>query len=259
MATKLKEVDVVIVGLGWTGGILAKELTEAGLKVVALERGAMRTTEKDFAVPNIRDELRYVVRHDLMQNTARDTLTIRNNPSQEALPMRRLGSFLPGEGVGGSGVHWSGHTWRWTDMEFKVRSHVRGALRQELHSRRHDDPGLGHHLRRARALLRQVRIHRGGVRQGGQPQGPDPAGRQSVRGAARARVSAAAADADPRERDVRRGREEQRLSSVPAADRQRVARLHQSGRLEIRRLPVLRLSASASAARPTPRAARTSR
>ena len=40
MTTKLKEVDVVIVGLGWTGGILAKELAEAGLKVVALERGA---------------------------------------------------------------------------------------------------------------------------------------------------------------------------------------------------------------------------
>ena len=36
--------------------------------------------------------------------------------------MRRLGSFLPGDVVGGSGVHWSGHTWRWTDMEFKVRS-----------------------------------------------------------------------------------------------------------------------------------------
>jgi gluconate 2-dehydrogenase alpha chain len=30
-----------------------------------------------------------------MQDTARDTLTIRNNPSQEALPMRRLGSFFP--------------------------------------------------------------------------------------------------------------------------------------------------------------------
>jgi len=47
----MKEVDVVIVGLGWTGGILSKELTEAGLKVVALERGAMRTTANDFAVP----------------------------------------------------------------------------------------------------------------------------------------------------------------------------------------------------------------
>ena len=122
MATKLKEVDAVIVGLGWTGGILAKELAEAGLKVVALERGAMRSTDKDYAVPNIRDELRYVVRHDLMQNTARDTLTVRNNVQQEALPMRRLGSFLPGEVVGGSGVHWSGHTWRWTDEEFKIRS-----------------------------------------------------------------------------------------------------------------------------------------
>src|SRR6202047_5666750 len=122
MATKLKEVDAVVVGLGWTGGILGKELAEGGLKVVALERGAMRTSEKDYAVPNIRDELRYVIRHDLMQNPARDTLTIRNNPAQEALPMRRLGSCLPGDVVGGSGVHWSGHTWRWTDMEFKVRT-----------------------------------------------------------------------------------------------------------------------------------------
>ena len=122
MATKLKDVDVVVVGLGWTGGILSKELTEAGMKVVALERGNHLSPANDFAVPNIRDELRYVIRHELMQNASRDTLTIRNNISQEALPMRRLGSFLPGEGVGGSATHWSGHTWRWTDMEFKVRS-----------------------------------------------------------------------------------------------------------------------------------------
>ena len=27
--------------------------------------------------------------------------------------MRQLGSFLPGEGVGGAGVHWNGVTWRW--------------------------------------------------------------------------------------------------------------------------------------------------
>src|SRR6195256_2484166 len=117
MATKLKEVDVVIVGLGWTGGILAKALAEAGLKVVALERGAPRSSENDYSLPNIRDELRYVVRHDLMQNTGRDTITVRNNPQQEALPMRRLGSFLPRAGVGGAGGPWSGHTWRWPDME----------------------------------------------------------------------------------------------------------------------------------------------
>ena len=51
MVTKLKEVDAVIVGLGWTGGILAKELSAAGLKVVALERGGQRSTEADFQVP----------------------------------------------------------------------------------------------------------------------------------------------------------------------------------------------------------------
>ena len=122
MAKKLPEVDAVIIGLGWTGGILAKELTEAGLKVVALERGAMRTPEQDFSVPRIRDELRYSSRNDLMMNTMRDTLTIRNNVSQEALPMRRIGSFLPGEGVGGAGAHWNGVTWRWNDTEFKIRS-----------------------------------------------------------------------------------------------------------------------------------------
>src|ERR1700675_773569 len=109
MTTKLKEVDVVIVGLGWTGGILSKELAEAGLKVVALERGAPRSSESDYSLPNIRDELRYVVRHDLMQNTARDTITVRNNPQQEALPLRRFRSFLPGRGGGGSGGRGRGH------------------------------------------------------------------------------------------------------------------------------------------------------
>ncbi len=122
MARKLPEVDVLIVGLGWTGGILAKELSAAGLKVVALERGAMRAAEKDFTVPLIRDELRFTSHNAMAQNVARDTLTIRNNPSQEALPMRRLGSFIPGEGVGGAGLHWNGQTWRWTDMELRIRS-----------------------------------------------------------------------------------------------------------------------------------------
>src|ERR1700722_7556555 len=82
VTTKLREVDVVIVGLGWTGGILAKELTEAGMKGVALERGAPRTTGNDYLLPKIRGELPYVVRHDLMQNTARDTITVGNSPQQ---------------------------------------------------------------------------------------------------------------------------------------------------------------------------------
>ena len=123
MAKKLPEVDVVVVGLGWTGGILAKELSEAGMKVVALERGVQRHTDPDFSVPMIRDELRYAVRHEMMQNTARDTITFRNRPTEPALPMRQLGSFLPGEGVGGAGVHWNGITWRWNEIDHALHSH----------------------------------------------------------------------------------------------------------------------------------------
>jgi len=104
MTTKLREVDVVIVGLGWTGGILAKELTEAGLKVVALERGRGAFERERLLAAQYPRRIALCGAPRLMQNTARDTITVRNNPQQDALPMRRLGSFLPGEVVGGSGV-----------------------------------------------------------------------------------------------------------------------------------------------------------
>jgi gluconate 2-dehydrogenase alpha chain len=39
MATKLPAKDVVVIGLGWAGSIVANELTDAGLDVVAIERG----------------------------------------------------------------------------------------------------------------------------------------------------------------------------------------------------------------------------
>ena len=113
MTTKLRSADIVIVGLGWTGGILAKELADTGLSIVVLERGAPRDTNPDFMYPTVHDELRYAQRHELMQNVSRETLTFRNTASEIALPMRQLGSFLPGEGVGGAGVHWNGATWRW--------------------------------------------------------------------------------------------------------------------------------------------------
>ena len=48
MARKLAPKDVVIVGLGWTGSIMANELTDDGLEVVAIERGPWRDTATDF-------------------------------------------------------------------------------------------------------------------------------------------------------------------------------------------------------------------
>ncbi|HEF4837155.1 TPA: MFS transporter [Burkholderia vietnamiensis] len=40
-----------------------------------------------------------------------------------ALPYRQLAAFLPGEGVGGAGLHWSGVHFRITPEELRLRSH----------------------------------------------------------------------------------------------------------------------------------------
>lgn len=124
MSKRLAEVDVVLVGFGWTAAIMAQELTDSGLKVLALERGKLRDTVPDFATTTIQDELRYAVRHGLFERPARETLSFRNSSDQTALPMRHLGSFLPGAGVGGAGVHWNGQTWRFLPTDFKIRSHT---------------------------------------------------------------------------------------------------------------------------------------
>jgi gluconate 2-dehydrogenase alpha chain len=120
---KLPPVDCVLVGFGWTGAIMAQELTESGLEVLAIERGGWRDTANDFPTTSAPDELRWYWRHEMFQDAARETLTFRNNRTQTALPMRRWGSFLPGAGVGGAGVHWNGQTFRFLPSDFVARSH----------------------------------------------------------------------------------------------------------------------------------------
>jgi len=122
MPTKLKPVDVVTVGVGLTGTILAKELADTGLKVVGIERGRWRDTDPDFAMPGAHDELKYVIHKELMQDLSKETITFRNNAAETALPMRQLGSFLPGEGVGGAAVHWGGLTWRFLPWDFETKT-----------------------------------------------------------------------------------------------------------------------------------------
>lgn len=47
----MPKTDVVVIGLGWTGAIMSKELVDAGLKVVALERGDHRPTSEGATYP----------------------------------------------------------------------------------------------------------------------------------------------------------------------------------------------------------------
>ncbi|HEY6265754.1 MAG TPA: GMC family oxidoreductase [Candidatus Acidoferrum sp.] len=101
----LPSVDVVIVGGGWTGLLMAKELgSRTALSVVVLERGGRRKTEE---YGDGMDELDYSVRLRMMQDVSQETVTLRHDTTQQALPLRQHGSFLPGSGVGGAGEHWS--------------------------------------------------------------------------------------------------------------------------------------------------------
>jgi gluconate 2-dehydrogenase alpha chain len=117
-----RKVDVAIVGVGWVGGIIAAELTKAGLEVVGLERGHVHGRSTGDWGDQKHDELRYAIRNELFQNTSNETWTLRHNLAETALPLRQLGSFVPGTGIGGAGIHWNGQTWRFHPRDFTIRT-----------------------------------------------------------------------------------------------------------------------------------------
>src|SRR5262249_61986043 len=94
--TNLKPVDVAIIGGGWTGLLMAKEITEkTSLSVAVFERGGPRKLP-DYAVTM--DELDYNIRLRMMQNTAEETITHRHSLKDNAVPVREHGPFYPGTG-----------------------------------------------------------------------------------------------------------------------------------------------------------------
>ncbi|MBK0099659.1 GMC family oxidoreductase [Erwinia sp. S63] len=114
--------DVVIVGLGWCGSLIAEELTRAGLNVVAIERGPWFETATDFPPSVDTDELRWDTRRSMLLPPAVETTTFRNNVTQTALPSREWNLNELGYNVGGSGTHWAGMAWRFTPFDFEPYS-----------------------------------------------------------------------------------------------------------------------------------------
>jgi gluconate 2-dehydrogenase alpha chain len=113
MATE--KTDVVIVGVGAAGGILAAELAKAGMKVVGLERGPRLKTQ-DFE-PH--DELRYFQRQDLRPNVKKDPVTWRPNGNARAHPLPVLNY---GNQAGGGTVHYGTLSWRMHEDDFRPRT-----------------------------------------------------------------------------------------------------------------------------------------
>lgn len=117
--------DVVIVGLGWAGSLMAEELTRAGLNTVAIERGVWEEANKNYPPSIAADELRYGARREALKPPSVETLTFRNNPRQTALPGRDFNIWQMGFSVGGAGKHWAANAWRFNPSDFIMATRVK--------------------------------------------------------------------------------------------------------------------------------------
>jgi len=113
------EVDFVIIGSGAAGGVLAKELSTNGFRVVVLEQGPY-LTEADFN----HNEVEVVNNNKLTNHPELQPTTFRKTPEQKAKRQRAL---VYGRMVGGTSVHFTANYWRFHEIDFVERSKV-GAI-----------------------------------------------------------------------------------------------------------------------------------
>src|SRR5688500_18348703 len=106
--------DVCIIGAGASGATAAKVLTEAGLRVVALERGPWWKSEQFSA-----DELANVHRYNLWPDPLINPRTFRASAAEE--PVVQLFCPVP-QMVGGGTAHWTGWLPRMTENEFRPKT-----------------------------------------------------------------------------------------------------------------------------------------
>ncbi|MGB6598015.1 MAG: GMC family oxidoreductase [Candidatus Acidiferrum sp.] len=104
------EVDFVIIGSGAAGGILAKELSGNGFRVVVLEQGPY-LTEKDF----VHDEIKVRGQDLLTNHPDLQPNTFRKTPNDKAKHQRAV---MYGRLVGGTSVHFTANFWRFHEIDF---------------------------------------------------------------------------------------------------------------------------------------------
>ncbi len=102
------KVDFVIVGSGAAGGVLAKELSSNGFRIVVLEQGPF-LHEKDFG----HDEYKNFALGPLVNHGQKQTF--RKTEQEEAKP---ASSLMYGRMVGGGSVHFTANCWRFHEIDF---------------------------------------------------------------------------------------------------------------------------------------------
>jgi gluconate 2-dehydrogenase alpha chain len=118
------EVDVCILGLGVTGGIIAAELSTAGYKVVGIEKGPYWDYQSDFGLLKY-DEWGVLMLRKFDHPLRMFTYSLRNDSEQLALPVRRYTPYqyiAAGHGVGGMAQHYGGLMGRFGPWVYEMQS-----------------------------------------------------------------------------------------------------------------------------------------
>ena len=113
--TPTTEVDFVVIGSGAAGGIMAKQLSQAGFSVVVLEQGGWGKYGHDHEYNKDEWLNRNQAQEDrLMSDPTRQRNTFRRNDKEKATP----GTHSYGCVVGGGTVTYGGSSWRHLPYEF---------------------------------------------------------------------------------------------------------------------------------------------
>src|SRR5918994_1421089 len=114
MATRLKETEVVVVGLGAAGGVAVLPIAQAGIDVVGLEAGTC-LTRRDFAPDEIRNNVR-----DWPQAVQKGNREVPTHRVNGSTPTTRASSHPMMNAVGGTTLHYWAQSWRLNPWDFKV-------------------------------------------------------------------------------------------------------------------------------------------
>jgi choline dehydrogenase-like flavoprotein len=126
--------DAIVVGSGISGGWVAKELCERGLKTLVIERGRdvkHRTDYQDFSAPWDVDHRGMVPEAEVAEhyavqstchafNSANKQFWVRDSEHPYSTPADRPYRWIRGYHLGGRSITWGRQTYRMSDIDFNA-------------------------------------------------------------------------------------------------------------------------------------------